>query len=326
MEGYGIIAAVLAFLAAFFFVFALNLILTDVFKSGQAEIRQQSDASLRDYERKKLRASIVSRRDLSLGDLASAAAKDEEPKKTLYMRLNDVCVQSGLAITPPKVLGYGIGVGLFVGLIGGVVTGSIVVGLLAMLIASTFPYMYVNSARKQRTELLRTQLPDAFELISRILRSGQTISQGMSAVADEFKPPVASEFGYTYEQQNLGLNAEVSMRELASRTGLMELKIFAVAVLVHRQAGGNLTELLDKLAHIVRQRLRLRGEIRALTAEGRMQALILLGLPVVVWLAMYFINRPYALKLFEHPQLIIATLVSMVLGALWINKIVNFDF
>ena len=105
--------------------------------------------------------------------------------------------------------------------------------------------------------------------MGRVVRAGQTISQALQAVADEFPPPIAAEFAYCYEQQNLGLSPESALRDLARRTGLLEIKIFVLALLVQQQTGGNLAELLDKLSGIIRERFRIRGQIKTLTAEGR---------------------------------------------------------
>src|SRR5262249_57164429 len=123
-------------------------------------------------------------------------------------------------------------------------------------------------------------LPDAFDLMARVIRAGQTMSQAIQSVADEFDQPLAGEFAYCYEQQNLGLSPEVALRDLARRTGLVEVKIFVLAMLVQQQTGGNLAELLDKLSGVVRERFRVPGKIKALTAEGRMQATVLLVLPL----------------------------------------------
>jgi tight adherence protein B len=169
-------------------------------------------------------------------------------------------------------------------------------------------------------------LPDAFELMARVMRAGQTISQSLQAVADEFSAPVSEEFGYCYEQQNLGLSPEAAMRDLSARTGLLEMKIFVLAVMVHRQTGGNLADLLDKLGSIIRSRYQIRGKIKALTMEGRLQAVILLALPPFLFLAILFVNRPYATVLFQYPLLLIATCVSMTFGGIWMNRIINFDF
>ena len=130
--------------------------------------------------------------------------------------------------------------------------------------------------------------------MGRVIRAGQTMSQALQAVADEFPPPIAGEFAYCYEQQNLGLPPEAALRDLARRTGLLEIKIFVLALLVQQQTGGNLAELLDKLSDVIRERYQIRGKIKALTAEGRMQAIVLLALPPALFLIMLVMNRDYA--------------------------------
>jgi tight adherence protein B len=162
--------------------------------------------------------------------------------------------------------------------------------------------------------------------MGRVVRAGQTMVQALQAVADEFPQPVAGEISYCYEQQNLGLPPEVAMRDLARRTGLLELKIFVTAMLVQQQTGGNLAEMLDKLAAMIRLRYRLRGTIKALTAEGRMQAVILLALPIGMFMLLYLGNPAYEGELLKHPALLWTTVICEGLGALWIRKIVNFEF
>ena len=116
------------------------------------------------------------------------------------------------------------------------------------------------------------------------------------------------------------------MRDLARRTGLLEIKLFVTAVIVQQQTGGSLAEMLDKISFIIRQRYRTRGQIKTLTAEGRMQAVILLGLPIVMFFGFLIMLPEYESKLLEHPSLIATTLTFELLGALWIRKIVNFDY
>jgi tight adherence protein B len=162
--------------------------------------------------------------------------------------------------------------------------------------------------------------------MARVIRAGQTMSQAMQGVAEEFDQPISGEFAYCYEQQNLGLPPELALRDLARRTGLVEIKIFVLALVVQQQTGGNLAELLDKLSAVIRERFRIRGRIRALTAEGRLQAAILLVLPPAMLLFILIFNPRYGKILFEHPSLVIGMFVSELLGALWIRKIVNFDY
>jgi tight adherence protein B len=170
------------------------------------------------------------------------------------------------------------------------------------------------------------QLSSAFDLMARVLRSGHSVPQAFQAVADTFEPPISGEFAQCQEQQNLGLLPEVTYRELARRTGVLEIKIFIMAMMIQRQSGGNLSEVLERLAALVRERVRLRSHVRTLTAEGRMQAVVLLVLPPVMFFVMRFINRPYADVLLDHTGLLAAMMASMASGALWIRKIIQFDF
>jgi tight adherence protein B len=188
------------------------------------------------------------------------------------------------------------------------------------------PFLYVWFKRRGRLNKLMAQLPDAFDLMGRVIRAGQTMSQALQAVADEFDAPISAEFAYCYEQQNLGLSPELAMRDLARRTGLLEIKIFVLALLIQQQAGGNLAELLDNLSAIIRERFRILGKIRALTAEGRMQAVVLLALPPALFLLILLLNRDYGQVLLDYPWILVATFGCEAIGALWIRKIVNFDF
>lgn len=315
------LVTLLVFVAAFLVVFAVNSVLTDLFPTDRKAVAER----LRDDSRKRQRlraqeASVFRDPNQFTSDLFLS----EEVETGRIYWLKTIVEQSGLDITVERVVTIGIGLGLLLAVILGFATGP-----LAIVPGAAFgfclPWLYVNWRRKRRTEKLLSQMPDAFDLMGRVMRAGQTISHAMKAVAEEFDPPVSEEFGYCYEQQNLGLDAESAMRDLSRRTGLLEMKIFAMALLVHRQTGGNLAELLDKLSSIVRDRFRIRGLVRTLTAEGRVQAGVLIALPFVAYVIMLLLNSKYALILFDHPILPIGSLCSLALGWFWIRKIVNID-
>jgi len=149
------------------------------------------------------------------------------------------------------------------------------------------------------------------------------MQQAFQGIADAFEDPIASEFSRCREEQNLGIFPEVSFRALADRTDVLEMKIFVMALLIQRQTGGNLAETLKRLSGLVRQRLQLRNQIRTLTAEGRLQAVVLLVLPVVMFLTLRFINRSYSDLLLQQPGLLLATGALMVVGAFWIRKVIT---
>jgi tight adherence protein B len=200
------------------------------------------------------------------------------------------------------------------------------VALAAAIVGFVGPLIYVSMVRAARIQALRMQLPEAFELMSRAVRAGQTMSGAMGLVATQLKPPVSVEFACCCEQQNFGLPREVTLQELARRTGVVELQLFVVAMLVHGTSGGNPVEILDNLSDVIRTRVRLIGKVKALTSEGRLQAVILSILPVGAFVAIFILNRSYAQLLLDRPRLMLTVLVFEALGALWIRRIVNFEY
>ncbi|MBI1916728.1 MAG: type II secretion system F family protein [Planctomycetes bacterium] len=257
-----------------------------------------------------------------VSDLAEASAS--RPAAGLRGRLQALLDQADLPISPRQLLFLAAGLGLALGLAAALFRGPLL-GIPAAALGTAAPLMFVNVKRRNRREKFLAQLPNAFELMARILRSGQSVPQSLQAVADSFEGPIAEEFANCQTRQNLGQRPEVAFREMAAHTGILEVRIFVMAMLIHRQAGGNLSEVLERLASLIRARLRLRKQVRTFTAEGRLQGWTLMALPVLMLGVMMVINRPYAEVLFEHPSLLVGTVVSMLLGMVWIRKIVNFE-
>jgi len=319
-----LLVMLLVFLAVALAVFGAYSILSDLFLRDRSRVSQRVDDELRKRQRERARKSSLFKNldPLALG--VSGPSEDQRP--SLRQRFEAMVEQSGMDLEPRRLLLIMAGAGLALALAAFLARPSLLAPVLGAVVGAGLPFLYVWLRRKRRLEKMAAQLPDTFDLMARVIRAGQTMSQALQAVADEFDAPIAAEFAYCYEQQNLGLPPELALRDLARRTGLLEIRIFVLAIVVQQQTGGNLAELLDKLAATVRERFRVRGKIRTLTAEGRFQALILLGLPFVILAALFFINRSYAQVLFEHPNLLIGMVIAEGLGALWIRKLVNFDF
>ena len=238
---------------------------------------------------------------LSEQDFANSQLKGSGTSKRAWpTRLQIWIDQSGVRVSAWALIAMSIALSVLPTLTVYIVTSSPFLAV-PLLLLGGIPVGIVNYSRSKRANKLRDQLPDALELMSRMLRAGQTIPQSIRGIADEFSQPISDEFGYCYEQQNLGMPTDAAMQELAGRTGLLELRILVVALTVHRQAGGNLSELLDKLAAVIRDRHRIQGQIRALTADGRMQAAILLGLPPFLMVVLSIVNRDYITILFQFP-------------------------
>jgi tight adherence protein B len=317
----------LIFCTAFLVLFGINLVMTDIFQKERHQQKKRLEAQGREQSREQSRQQVKEKYGgRNLDELAAEAMKETADDQTLVDKIHQMLEQSGTQITMPKLLTFSVGSGAVFGLTIGFLMRSIPLGVMVGIATLALPLCYVKYKRQRRFGKMLDQLPDALELMSRTLRAGQTISQAMLGVGNEFREPLGPEFGYCYEQQNLGLSADVALRDIANRTGVLEIRIFVLGLLIHRRSGGNLTELLDNLAGIIRARHRMRGKVRALTAEGRLQGLILMVLPVVAFLGLLVVSRDYAMKLFDYPWLLIGCMISMGLGAVWIRKIVNFDF
>lgn len=316
--------SLLTFVSILIVLVSVASLLSDIFLKDRARVNRRLDEEFHRGQKELIRNSSLFKdlHKLKASEIVGTA----DAKLTIRERLERMLEQSGLTWTLQKLLIISAVSGIGLALIGLVIPRSLVVAAIAGIVGGSMPLLYVRAKCKSRLATLCSQLPEAYDLMARGLRAGQTISMTMQGVAEEFAQPIAGEFAYCYEQQNLGLATDVALRDLSRRTSLMEINVFVVAVVIQKQVGGNLAEILEKLAHLVRERSKMRGTIRTLTAEGRMQAGLLMALPPAMFLAMLIFNYSYAVVLLEYPFLMLSVLVSMGIGALWIRKIINFDF
>ena len=197
---------------------------------------------------------------------------------------------------------------------------------LVVVIMGGLPLIWVLMRRKKRMKQFAAQLPEALEMIARTLRSGQSLGFGISLVSNEMGQPISGEFNRVFEEQNLGIPMEQSLKELAERIPNLDLKFFVTAVILQRQTGGDLAEILDKIGSLIRDRFRIWGQIQALTGEGRLSGVVLLALPFVLFLAVYQLNPGYIMVLFTDPmgtKMLAIAVFMQILGALVIRKIVD---
>jgi tight adherence protein B len=188
------------------------------------------------------------------------------------------------------------------------------------------PFLALYLKRKRRLAAFGKQLPEALELIGRALRAGHSLASGFKLVADEMAAPIATEFERCYEAQNLGIPLEEAIEEMTNRVPNLDLRFFATAVILQRQTGGDLAEILDKIGYLVRERFKIWGQIQALTGEGRLSGIVLLALPPGLFVVMYYLNPGYSMTLFTDPmgiQMLVGAVVMQLIGAVVIKKIVN---
>jgi tight adherence protein B len=203
--------------------------------------------------------------------------------------------------------------------------GALVMGALAGMA----PYLYVRRARTQRIRRFEMLFPEAIDLITRALRAGHAFTTGLGMVAEEMPEPIAGEFRLLYDRQNYGLPLDEALKDFGARIPLIDAKFFVTAVLTQREAGGNLSEVLDNLASVMRDRFEVKQQVRTKSAHGRLTGWILAGLPPALALAFFIINPKHLMTMIQDPigiQMVIVAIVLQVIGTLIIRRIVDIDY
>lgn len=188
------------------------------------------------------------------------------------------------------------------------------------------PLIAIFIRRKMRLNKFLNQLPDVFELMSQALRAGHSLPNAILLISQQLPDPVRSEFARVFHEQNLGIKVEDALRGMAKRIGMMDVSFFVTAVCIQRQTGGDLAEVLDNISGVIRERIKLFGMVKALTAEGRLSGWVLLALPIVVFVLELVVNPNYANALLDTDMgnyMLIAGAVMQILGLAMIQKIVN---
>jgi len=240
--------------------------------------------------------------------------------------LAKIIVQADAHIKASTLFGIGLVLGVLGTSISWMMGVKIYLAPLAGLIMFSIPFCWLLTKRAMRLKSFSGQLSDALELVARALRAGHSLAAGMHVVAEEMPSPISDEFNRVYEEQNLGISIEDSLKGLCERVPNLDLRFFVTSVLIQRQTGGDLAEILDKIGYVIRERFRILGQVKALTAEGRLSGVILIALPFGLFLLMMHIKYDYVEKLWTHPlgiKMSFWALVAQLLGAIVIRKIVN---
>jgi tight adherence protein B len=199
-------------------------------------------------------------------------------------------------------------------------------GALAAAAASCAAPAYVRRRRAKRLAKLEQQLPDALDLMARALRAGHAFGAGLQMIGEEMAEPIAGEFRFVHDEVNFGVSLEQALTNLSVRVPITDLRYFVVAVLIQRDSGGNLTEVLSNLSRLIRQRLKLFWHVRVLSAEGRMSAWLLSLMPFAIALLMTVCNPDFMAPLWHDPigvSIVRGMLLSMACGILLLRKIIR---
>jgi tight adherence protein B len=222
------------------------------------------------------------------------------------------------------------GIGILLAALGGTATVLAKLPLWLLPINCTvmfsLPLIWLYFKRAKRLKKFASQLPDALELVARALRSGQSLAAAMHVVGEEMPEPISTEFGRVFEEQNLGIAIEESLKGMCDRVPNMDLRFFVTSVGIQRQTGGDLAEILDKIGYVIRERFRILGQVKALTGEGRLSGIVLIALPFALFGFMLNTKPDYVESLWKTDlgkKMSAFAIVAQIIGALVIRKIVN---
>lgn len=241
-------------------------------------------------------------------------------------RLKRLLDQADLHITPSRLMMFSVMAGALGSLAASVLTPFLIIIVFAGFVTASIPFVHVWYRRQKRFHQFLELLPDALDLISRALSAGHAFSEALHMVSEEMPEPIATEFRKTYEEQNLGLSMKLALENLAERMPLLDLRICITAILIQRETGGNLAEILEKVAYTIRERFRILGDLKTLTTSSRMSAWLLCGLPIFVAVAVTVLNPEYMSVLWSDERghyLIAAALFMQITGMLIVRKILR---
>jgi tight adherence protein B len=236
--------------------------------------------------------------------------------------------QSGTKTTPGGIVTISLALGLFTGFAVFVFAPFKFLAPPAAAIAAFLPFGYLFYRRSARMRKFEEHFPEALDLLARALRAGHAFQTTMGMIGDELDEPVGPEFKKTFEQQNFGLPLRDSLHQLSERVPILDVRFFVTAVLIQRETGGNLAEILDNLGHVVRERFKIRRQVRVHTAHGRFTALVLLSLPAALGVALTFLNPDHMHLLFTErigQMMLIIAMVMQAIGFVWIRQVIKIE-
>ena len=236
--------------------------------------------------------------------------------------------QSGTKTSLSGILLVALGLGALLALIASGVSRSRWGLPIGFALGFAIPFIYLNVKRTRRMRSFEEQFPEGLDLIARALKAGHAFATGLKMVADEMPEPVGPEFRKTFDEQNFGLPLKDALENLTHRVPLLDVRFFATAVLIQRETGGNLAEILENLGHVVRERFKILRQVRVYTAHGRFTGYVLLALPAVLCIALSFINPDHMNLLFRErmgQMMLLGALGLQTMGYLWIKQVIKIE-
>jgi tight adherence protein B len=240
--------------------------------------------------------------------------------------LQNMLVQGRLDLRAGNFLALSAGAGVVAGLIAFYLSGRPEVGGVAILVGAVLPYAYASMRRGRRFDKFEELFPEAIDTLARAVRAGHAFTTALELITNEIAEPVAGEFRQLFEEQKFGMPVRDALLNLTERVPLVDVKFFVTAVMLQRETGGNLAEILDNLSYVIRERFKIQRQVRVYTAQGRLTMALLMGMPPIIVTVMFILNPDFIHPLFADPIghfLVVAGIILQTVGYFVIRKIIR---
>lgn len=290
-------------------------------------------ASRNASDRRRIKKRLSERRPTEAAKKQNLSLRNDIPRDgiegqllqfQIFRRIDDMVAASAPELGLKRFLAISAGAALALALILFAITLVPIVAMVSACIGAVVPTLVLVKKRINRQKMLDDQLPDGMDFLGRALRAGNSLSSGLQMMGNELPQPIAGEFAYAYAQHSLGLPMDVVLKDMTRRIDSTDFSFFITSVLIQRQTGGDLSEVLNNISGMIRQRVRLQQQVKAKTAEGRFTGYLLTAFPAVMFVIIYAIKPDYAAKLTDTTlgnQLLVFGLVMQCCGLVAINKI-----
>jgi tight adherence protein B len=317
-----VLLAILVFVVVALAVFAAMSLLDQ--RSAQARLIKERLANERQTPQRAPEEELALLRDEQLSQIP--ALDDFLRRSSRVAALQKMLVQGGIAMRAGNFLGFSALAGLAATVVAYALSKRVEVAWVALLVGFLLPYSYASFRRNQRFEKFEELFPEAIDTLARAVRAGHAFTTALEMITNEVGEPVSGEFRQLYEEQKFGMPVRDALINLTERMPLVDVKFFVTAVMLQRETGGNLAEILDNLSYVIRERFKIQRQVRVYTAQGRLTMALLMGMPPIIVIVMIVLNPSFIRPLFSDPighTLLVVGIVLQTVGYFVIRKIIR---
>jgi tight adherence protein B len=314
--------AVLVFLVVALAVFAMVSLLDQ--RSARARLIKDRLANERKAPELAAEEELALLRDEQLSQIP--ALDTLLRRSSRVTEIQKMLTQGGLSMRAGNFLGFSALAGVVACTVAYVLIKRVEVAWVALLVGFLLPYSYASYQRNKRFEKFEELFPEAIDTLARAVRAGHAFTTALEMITNEVAEPVAGEFRQLYEEQKFGMPVRDALMNLTERMPLVDVKFFVTAVMLQRETGGNLAEILDNLSYVIRERFKIQRQVRVYTAQGRLTMALLMGMPPIIVVVMLLLNPNFIRPLFADPighTLLVAGIILQTVGYFVIRKIVR---